>query len=397
LPQSNLNGIMHTLTEDFVASTRPFHALQLTARYNNYDFDNDTQQIHFPGDVLNSFWYTVWAGTPGRPNVPLNTIVNSFDRQRVSFEGSVKPIKDLIWKGSYQHERWDRSGRQVDVESEDGYTTSISYSPHSAIYMDGGFGYYDRDPRFYLDRGGLENVLIRMYDQSQRLRKQGNALFSVSPTQQVIFSGSWFYSSDIFDKSFMGLHEMKNNSYSADASFNLDKFSFYAGWGYDRIGSDYLGGAGDVFPLTLRVSRDTREGVHNAHIGLTGGFAHGKGNYQVSYATSLSRVAITTANVDPVPLASQLNATAFPFPTVKSQFHEFRLDTSYQVGKKVWLGLYYLLEPYRLNDFANDMTQPYGGSAVTPLQNDASRYYFLDIGPTNYIGNMVAAYVRFSF
>ncbi len=399
LPQPSLNGIMHTFNGDFVASTRPFRPVQLTFRYNDYDLDNDTQQVHFPGTVavLNSFWSNFHTGTPGRPNVPMDTWVNSFDRQRVSLEATVKPLKDLIWKGTYQHERWDRTGRQVDVENENAAITSVSYAPRSAIFLEAGFGYYDRDPNLYLDRGGLENVLIRMFDQSQRLRKQGNALFSVSPRPQFILSGSWFYSSDTFDKSLLGLHEMKSNSFSADASFNLERFSFYAGWGYDRNGYDNMGATGAALPPPLRFSRDTREGIHTAHVGFTGGYAHGKGSYQFSYAVGLSRAAITTTNVDPVPLTSQLNSEAFPFPTVKSQFHEFRLDTSYQVGKKVRLGLNYLLEPYRLNDFANDLTQPYAGNAVSAIQNDASRYYFLDIGPTNYLGNMVAAYLRFSF
>ena len=32
---------------------------------------------------------------------------------------------------------------------------------------------------------------------------------------------------------------------------------------------------------------------------------------------------------------------------------------------------------------------------VAPQQNDARRYYFLDIGPTNYTGKMAAIYLRF--
>ena len=78
--------------------------LLVTFRYNSYDLDNDTPQIHFPGSVavLNSFWSNYHTGTPGRPNVPLDTSVRSFDRRGTSFEAAVKPVKDLIWKGKYQ-------------------------------------------------------------------------------------------------------------------------------------------------------------------------------------------------------------------------------------------------------------------------------------------------------
>jgi hypothetical protein len=399
LPQPSLNGIMHTFTGDFIASSRPIKQLQLTVHYNNYDLDNDTQQIHFPGvvAVLNSFWFNFYTGTPGRPNVPFDSRVNSFDHQRASFEASLKPIKDLTWKGAYQYERWERTGRQADLTTENRLTSSISYAPKNTIYMEGGVLYSNREPNLYLDRGGLEDVFIRMFDQSNRLQKQGNALFSVTPKPIMILSGSAYYSSDVFDKSLLGLHQMKSYSLSADASFNLDNFSFYVGWGYDRTGYDYVSATGAFLPPTLRFSRDTRDGIHTAHVGFTGSWAKGKGNYQFSYAVGLSRVAITTANIDPVPVTSQLNSLAFPFPAVKSQFHEFRLDVSYQLQKKVWLGVNALFEPYRLNDFANDMVQPYGGNAVTPTQNDASRYYFLDIGPTNYVGSMTAVYLRFQF
>lgn len=220
--------------------------------------------------------------------------------------------------------------------------------------MQGGFGYFHREPNLYSDRGGLESVLIRMFDQSARLRKQGDALFSVSPARQMILSGPWNYSSDFFDKTALGLHQIKSYGLSADASFNLEAVSFYAGWGYDRSGSDYLGGTGAVLPLPFRYSRDTREGLHTAHAGLTGSYGGGKGSWQLKYAAGLSRVALTTTNIDTVPVASQLNSEAFPFPIVRNQFHEVRFDTSYQVGKKVWLGFNFLLEPYRLNDFAND-------------------------------------------
>ena len=399
LPQASLNGVMNTFSGDFAATTRPLRWIQLTLRFNTYDLDNDTQQVHFPGSValLNSFWSNFHTGTPGRANVPIDTWVNSFDRKRMSADAVVKPVKNLTWKGTYQRERWNRTGRQADVVDENATATSVTYSPNRSVFLEGGFNYADRTPQLYSDRGGLENLLVRMFDQSNRQQKQAHALVSVSSIQPVIFSSSWFYSDDVFDKSLLGLHQMKSFSVSSDASVNLDALSFYAGWGYDRSGYDYTGGTGATLPPSLRFSRDTREGVHTAHAGLTGGYGHGKGSFELRYAVSLSRSQISTASIDLVPATSRLNSEPFPFPDVKNQFHELRLDTSWQVGKKVWLGFTYLLEPYRLNDFANDAVQPYAGNSVTPAQNDASRYYFLDAGPTNYMGHMATLYARFHF
>ena len=51
------------------------------------------------------------------------------------------------------------------------------------------------------------------------------------------------------------------------------------------------------------------------------------------------------------------------------------------------------MQPYRLNDFANDVISPYNLGAIAP-ENDARRFYFTDSGPSNYLGNTVAVYLR---
>jgi len=212
----------------------------------------------------------------------------------------------------------------------------------------------------------------------------------------VGFSGSWFLLSDTYDKTFFGLHQQKWNSLAADVTLNVsESFGMIAGWGYDRMGYDYLAVAKTTFPYSVANAwiRDTRDRVHSAHLGFSG--TAGKFNYQLNYEMALARMVINTVNPNAIVPTQVLNAQAFPFPDVKNQFHELRLDASYQVASRVRLGLFYRLEPYRMNDFAYDSVQPYAAVSVAP-ENDARRFYFLDAGPSNYLGNMVAFYVRYS-
>jgi hypothetical protein len=78
---------------------------------------------------------------------------------------------------------------------------------------------------------------------------------------------------------------------------------------------------------------------------------------------------------------------------VKNQFHELRFNTSIAVRENVRLGVNYLLEPYRLNDFAQDIIGPY---IPGQLAQDVSPYAFNDLPLRNYTGNVVAFYVRYT-
>ncbi|HWQ54588.1 MAG TPA: MtrB/PioB family outer membrane beta-barrel protein [Bryobacteraceae bacterium] len=399
LPRGSLGGLVHTFNQDYVASSRPWRPVQLTFRYNDYDFDNLTASILFPGYAAagDSWWRTAISGQPGTTPVRIESEPSSFRRKRAQFEAAIRPVDAITWKAAYRWEGWDREHREVAHLTENGFLTSLSFAPRNDVYARAGFRYFDRTPDAY-DPGTLEPPFLRMFDQARRLRKQADALLSFNLTPRVTASGSWFYLSDVYDKTFFGLHQQKTTSSSADITFTAtENVWFYGGWGYDRTGYDYLAVAKTTFPYSFANAwtRDTRDRVHSAHIGFSGAAAGNKANFQVNYAVALAGMDINTVNPNPIVPTQALNAQAFPFPKVKSQFHELRLDASYEVASRVRVGLFYLLEPFRLNDFAVDTIAPYAPERIAP-ENDARRYYFLDTGMSNYLGNTAALYLRFT-
>ena len=400
LPKQSLEGLIHTFTQDYAATTRPLRPVQLTLRYNDYDLKNDTHEILFPAyaGFGDSFWRTSITGQPGTANVPIRSEPKSFHRRRAHFEGALRPSHDLTWKSAYRWDRWIRDLRQADLVTEHGFLTSVAYAPSTVFFAQAGFRYFDRKPDAY-HSGTLEPAFLRMFDQAQRQRKQGDALISVNLKPQVSLSAAWFYVGDTYDKSFFGLHQQKTSSSSIDLTWNArDSFGMFLGWGYDRTGYDYLTvtKTGTPYNFANMWSRDTRDAVHSANFGFSGSCAKGKVNYQASYAAALARMIINTTNPNTIVPGEALNAQAYPFPNVKNQMHEVRLDTSYEVGSKVRIGLAFLMQPYRLNDFANDTISPYAPGNIAP-ENDARRFYFTDSGPSNYLGNVVAVYLRYSF
>lgn len=398
LPQRSLNGLIHTLNQDYSATTRLTSRLQLTARYNDYDLSNETHEIRFPGYSAfgDSFWRTEITGQPGTTPLPIETEPKEFRRRRLQLESALRPGRDLSWKAAYRFDRFHRERRQVRDLDEHGFLTSLSYAPRSAVFAQAGFRYFDRSFDRY-DPGTLEPPFLRMFDQAERIRRHGDALASVNVLPDVTLSASWFYISDAYDEGFFGLHQVKTNSVTADVSWDRENFGVFAGWGYDRMGYDYLSVAKTGAPYNFRDTwtRDTRDRIHQAHAGFSGSLLGGKGVYQANYAVGLARTRINTANPLPVIPADTLNAQAHPFPAVQNQLHEVRLDASYEVRTNLRLGVFYLLEPYRLNDFARDTIEPYAPGNIAP-ENDARRYLFLEIGPTNYTGNLIAFYVRYN-
>lgn len=400
LPRQSLQGLIHNLAQDYAFSSQPFRPIRLTMRYNDYDLKNETPEITFPGYATygDSFWRTAITGQPGTTPVPIRSDPKSFHRKVAQFEGALRPTESLTWKGSYRWDRMNRTNREADQMTEHGLLTSVNYAPSKWMFAQGGFRYYSREADVY-DPGTLEPPFLRMFDQADRQRKQGNALIAANLSPAILLSASWLYMADSYDKTFFGLHQQKTNAISADLTFNMhENFSMTTGWSFDRNGFDYAMVTKTSFPYSFANSwtRDTRDRVDSAHFGISGSCQGGKLSYQLNYAMALARMTIKTRNPNEIVANQVLNAQAYPFPAVKNQFHEFRLDGSYEVRKNVRIGLNWLLEPYRLNDFGRDVISPYNPGALAP-ENDARRYTFLDNGPTNYTGNLVAVYLRYSF
>ncbi len=402
LPKRSLNGLVYTLTQDYVATTRPIPQLQLTARYNDYDYDNNTPGILFPGyaSVGNSFWANFRTGTPNRPDVLIQSKAQNYNLQKALFEAAVRPTKQWTIKGGYQYRRWNRFNREANLATENGGSASISYAPNNSTFAQVGINYSHLVPSPYADPFGLEVSSLRMFDEARNVHKGSNALFSVTVSPRVTLSGSWLYSGTAYERnlSLVGLRELATNSASADASFNLtDNFGFYLGYGYDRSGYFYDALTSQGLPPLLLYTRDTVDHLHSAHVGFSGSFSKGKGNYEATCELGYAETRITTTNLVPVPPSQALNSAAFPFPFVKNEFNSLRLNASYEILNRVRLGGYYMFEPYRLSDFSYDTLTAYGADSVASDQNDASRYLFLNVGPSSYNGHVGALYLKFSF
>ena len=158
-----------------------------------------------------------------------------------------------------------------------------------------------------------------------------------------------------------------------------------------------LAASGSCLPPCLRYRRQIRGRTNDIHINVDKSFGEDRLEFQFHYGLALDRQLIETANLDPVPVSSQLNALAYPAPSVKYQLGEFRGLLSLRLTRSLGIGAEGLMEPFKLSDFAVGGLTSWGADVASSQQNDASRFLFLAATPGSYMGRSVSAFLRFSF
>jgi hypothetical protein len=399
LPRPSLDGRRQTTDSELVAKTRIRKVLDLCVRESLNRQDNNTPPILFPGVVADwdSIYQEVVLGTPDRPSVAYKTNPSRLYKDQIQFEANVIAAKHIRWKNAFSIEHEMRTHRPVARLSTTDLKTVVSYMPNNGRLFDVRFDKWDRRPEHYEDIGGLENPAIRMFDQSQASRTGARFLASTPLRHFLSASASGDFSHATFDSSGLGLRYRKSNQISADLTFQNDSTSLAIGWDHEQEGAMQVAESGSCLPPCLRYTRRTRGRTDDVHINLDGSLGEDRFEYQFHYGLALDRQLIETANLDPVPISSQLNALAYPFPPLKYQLGEFRANVSLHLSRSLGIGVEGIMEPFRLSDFAVDGLTSWGGDVASSQQNEASRFLFLAATPGSYVGRSVSAFLRFSF
>ena len=399
LPRQSLEGDVDTFTQDHIFASRPAKHFSFDIHYRSYDYNNNTPDILFPGYAAfsESFWRTSIVGTYGTERIENKPV--SFHRQNFTAEGTWELAKWLDWKIEYQWEGWDREHRQVANSNENTFGTQLSYKPNKRFNSKLIYRYSDRTPRAY-DQGVLEFNQLRLFDQAKRIRHNANLQWQYSVTPKLGLSGTFSYQRDNYDKNFFGLVRYLQGQGSVDLLYTPNETtSFYANYSRERYSSllQSITKTGVPFDFRNRWNREDRNSNDSFGIGVTTYFAKGKLLFDANYALSLSNDRITTANLTAVSPIAILNATAFPYPDVKSNYHELNVDTNYQLTTNVALGFRYIFEPYRLNDFQWNGLNAYPIDGLPAEQQfPTTRPVLLDSRYSSHNAHVFGVYLRFS-
>jgi len=328
-------------------TSRPRTWAWFNVSYRRYDFDNRTPPFAVPQRV--NYDSAIAAST-----VP-TTEPLSFTRGLLDVEASFTPWRHGAFKVGYSREAVDRTFRFFETTTD--HTVRASYDLTSLTYMTVRAQYlHAKRTGSGLDEEALsdigEQVSLRQFDISDRIRNQGTLLLFATPSSFVSFNVSAGGGKDDRPDAQFGLTDTTFQVYAAGADFTpRDGVTFGVSYGYERYTSlqnSRQANPGAQFNDPTRDwSTDGLERVHSAganaqlldiiprtrvHVAYDLNRSRGRYLYQLTPDTTL-------------PAVSQL-------PPLRNDWQQASVDAAYELRRNLLLGVRYEYDRFRVDDFA---------------------------------------------
>jgi MtrB/PioB family decaheme-associated outer membrane protein len=379
LPESNLDGKVHTLLANVVGTMRPTDDLTVTARYRYYDFDNDTDRIRFDEKVENDEAIDATAHT---------TVPNDYTTHTAELDGAYGFTDDVTGHLGYEFEHWRRSkDRQVRDLYEHGPNAKVDWKIDDRTKLQASYGFRVREGDDYETYATINRILdtpqddnpaaetrgLKRYDQADRYGHRANALLFVTPsdTVELTFSG--------------GLQSWNYN----DSRFGVqDELSWFAGWeAYWQACERLAIGAYYSYEKTRRVMKSRwrprdfavpptviddqvndwrtkmRTRTHTAGINFdviaVPDFLDFRFGYEINHAWEKTDTSSPEGSVG-IGFFSG-GDTPYDYPTVKDILQAVTAQAIAQVSENVEIRTGYRYENFLIRDYRTDSLGPYRG------------------------------------
>jgi MtrB/PioB family decaheme-associated outer membrane protein len=410
LPASSLHGEKQTLAMNYKLIQSIGKKFDIKAGYRQYDYNNNTPVLSFTpvqGDFA--------AADPTSPeeNTPFG-----YNRKNIEVTGNWYYAKKSSVKVGYEGEIMDRSQRDVQHSTENGFVAAIDSEPRKDLSFRVSYRYSARNPEHYLDdqteeiNGGItaDQVFSRRFDESTRTRNRGDAQIQYSPTDRLSFSGFGGTTQNNFNHQ-GGVNSatplnfiagttnpyylygvLKDLSYNAgfDSDFTLtNSVTMFAEYSYERyyksMASRYrVPGGATPTPLDCGTSGRGCDSANNdwgstsrefVHI-LAGGVDihfNKKANLNTYYTLSAAK-----GNVDSRPFGDPTLLTgpdkflltgtnaAVDYPETVSRNHQVVAVFRYKLTKNLTSKVEYRYQQFDSKDYQTSAMTPYMG-CVSPI------------------------------
>jgi len=197
LPAQSLHGDKKTLAMNYTVVTTAWKAIELKANYRDYDYHNNTP-------VLN---LTPVEGDAAAPSPNQNTPW-AFHRKNLELTGIWDFAKRSSVKLGYDAEWMDRSQRDAAHSLENSFFAAVDWSPIKDLLFRGSYQHGDRKPDRYQDDNASDpttgapvscsdttNVsftanqrCLRRFDEAARLLNRADGLVQYSPSDKLTLS-----------------------------------------------------------------------------------------------------------------------------------------------------------------------------------------------------------------
>ena len=431
LPSASLQGEKQTLAMNYKLIESLGKKFDIKAAYRQYDYNNNTPVRDF----------TPVQGDIAAPNLtsPEENTPFGYNKKDVEVTGNWYFAKKSSVKVGYEGEIMDRSHRDVEHSTENGFVTAVDATLRKNLSFRVSYRYSTRNPEAYVDDeaiatgGGITNdqIFSRRFDESMRTRHRGDVDLEYDPTDRLSLSGFAGTTQDNYNHP-GGVNSatplnfvagtttpyylygvLKDLSYNAgfDGDFVLtNSITLFAEYSYERYDksmvSRYRVPGSGATPTPLDCSNNAfgcdsanndwgSHALDHVHIYSAGGDIHlGKKAYLNTYY-SLSAV---KGNVNSTPFGDPTITTgpdkflltgtnaAVNYPETTSRTHEVVVILKYKLTKNLEPKIEYRYQQFDNRDYQTSAMTPYMGcvSGITgtpvpgctsPLLGTPSPYY----------------------
>jgi MtrB/PioB family decaheme-associated outer membrane protein len=394
LPEDSLDAMVGVTLINLNASTRPFRPLTLSLRYRLYDLNDMTDELTFPGHVVND----------RGPVVVEDRLAGRFEytRQNADADAKMRLTQPLLFTLGGGWERWDRnSHREVPTSDEyyalgglnwtptDWLLAKLTYRPswrrideyntfaHAAHTV--------TEEELPSAEAQGQSTLLRKFDEADRDRQRVDLLLQFMPTDSLTTSigGGWMH--DNYNDSPLGLQEATTWSAGIDVNWMpLERLSIYGGYTHESIYQNQRSRSRPVTGATtfdftdfdwISVHTDT---IDTAFLGTTVRLIPKVLDWtaNASYAYALGRVQSRNPVAPTSGTATQnATATARSFPAFEDQLLRVESALQYHFWKMWTASFGYVYESFQKNDWRTDRLNPFvPGVTSIWLGNDARNY-----------------------
>jgi MtrB/PioB family decaheme-associated outer membrane protein len=328
-------------------TSRPWAWTWFNVSYRRYDFDNRTPPFAVPQRVN----YDSGIAASAEPTTePL-----SFTRGLLDVEASLTPWRHGAFKLSYSREAVDRTFRLFETTTD--HTVKASYDLTSLTYVTVRAQYlHAKRTGSGLDEEAFstigEQVSLRQFDISDRIRNQGTLLLLAMPSSYVSFNVSAGGGKDDRPDAQFGLTDTTFQVYAGGADFTpRDGVTFGVNYGFERYTSLQNSRQANPGPQfndpTRDWSTDGLERVHTAGANLQLLNIIPRTRVHAAYDLNYSRgryLYLLTPDTT-LPAVTQL-------PQLRNDWQQGTVDAAYELRRNLLLGLRYEYDRFRVDDFA---------------------------------------------
>jgi MtrB/PioB family decaheme-associated outer membrane protein len=400
LPRKDLDGNVQVFSFNLTATSRPLPLpVVFTAKYRYYDLRDWSDQMTFPGHVVDDRTLSTDPRRAGRW---------SYSKQNAGLDARWKIIERLAFTTGVAWERWDRNEhREVPVSDEFFAKGVLDYTPSDWLMVRASYVPSYRRIERYNTRAHAEHaveedpaaaaqgqsLLLRKFDMGERNRQKAELQLQITPLETLSITPTVAYRWDDYIRSTLGLQEEKSWSTGIDLNWApVERLSFFGGYMHESI---YQKQRSRSRPVTGATTLDFADydwisnnidTIDTFNVGFKAIFIPGKLDWKANGSFSTATGEIKTRN--PVGVASgtaaqQAAARAKRMPAFDDTL--WRVDTSlrYHLSRAWTVSLNYVFESFSKHDWRTDTLNPFvPGVTSIWLGNDQKNYTAHIIGAT---------------